>query len=148
MNQSFLKRSAETLLLLAGAWILYTACWEFYNIAWGSGIWLGQFSFKWALAFFSFVLFCVFCLAASASILWIPYKFTTFFDRLAEFRERLGVVRWVIVILILIAPVGLLQYTFYGAVLGPYLRILLWILATILLGSLLTQRTRELLTWP
>jgi hypothetical protein len=149
MNRSLFKGSENALLLLVSIWMLYTACWEFYNIAWGSGIWLGQFSFKWAMAFFIFVVFCVFCLGAVAAILWSPQRSVPVFYRLSNFRERLGPVRWALAILALIVPVWLLQYTFYGAVLyRPYLRILLWGLSTLLLGSLLTRGTKELLTWP
>jgi hypothetical protein len=73
---------------------------------------------------------------------------TSLIDRFSHFRERLGFVRWVLAILILIIPVWLLQYTFYGAVLyRPYLRILLWGLSTVFLGSLFTRGTRELLAW-
>src|SRR5688500_2499303 len=114
MSRSLFKGSENALLLLVGIWMLYTACWELYNIAWGSGIWLGQFSFKWAMAFFIFVVFCVFCLGAVAAILWSPQRSVPVFYRLSDFRERLGPVRWVLVILALIVPVWLLQYTFYG----------------------------------
>lgn len=149
MNRSLLKGSGNVLLLLAGIWMLYTACWEFYNIAWGSGIWLGQFSFKWALAFFVFVLFCIFCLCAVVIIFWSPQRLESAFYRLSNFRGRLGFVRWVLVIIILIVPVWFLQYTFYGAVIHrPYLRILLWGLSTIFLGIILTRGTKELLSWP
>jgi len=148
MNRSFLKRPENALLLLAGIWMLFTACWEFYNIAWGSGIWLGQFSFKWALAFFVFVLFCVFCLGAIVIIFRSPQILAPTFYRLSSFRERLGLIRWVLVILTLIIPIWLLQYTFYGAVIyRPYLRILLWGISTIFLGSILTRGTKELLSW-
>src|SRR3990172_3704744 len=126
MNRSLLTRSENTLLLLAVAWVLYGAYREFYSIAWGSGIWLGQFSFKWALAFFVFALFCVFCLGTVVILLWSPQRLTSLIDRFSSFRERLGFVRWALAIVTLIAPVWLLQYTFYGAVLyKPYLRILL-----------------------
>lgn len=137
------------LIILSSGWVLYKACVEFYQIAWGSGIWLGQFSLKWALAFFVFLLFCVLCLAAVAAIIWSPRISASIFYRLSDFRERLGPVRWVIAILILIIPVWFLQYTFYGVVIyRPYLRILLWGLSTLFLGSLLTRGTKELLTWP
>src|SRR3972149_527384 len=149
MNRSLLTRSENTLLLLAVAWVLYGAYREFYSIAWGSGIWLGQFSFKWALAFFVFVLFCVSCLGAAAATLWSPHRSAPIFHRLSNFRERLSLVRWVLAILALIVPAWILQYTFYGAVLyRPCLRILLWGLSTLLLGSLLTRGTKQLLTWP
>ena len=142
-------RSAKPLLLLAlSSWLLAFSVVEFETIAWGSGIWLGQFSFKWALAFLVFVLFCVFCLGTVVILLWSPQRLTALMGRFLSFRERLGSVRWALAIVTLIAPVWLLQYTFYGAVLyKPYLRLLLWGLSTIFLGSLLTRGTKELLTW-
>ncbi|HET9589044.1 MAG TPA: hypothetical protein VFO91_09680 [Anaerolineales bacterium] len=149
MYRSLLRRPANALLLLAGIWMLYVACWEFYHIAWGSGIWLGQFSFKWALAFLSFVLFCVFCAGVVAILLWSPQRLTSHSYRLSAIRERLGPLRWVLALLVLIVPVWFLQYTFYGAVLHrPYLRILLWSLAALSLGVLLTRGIKEFLTWP
>lgn len=128
--------------------MLYIACWEFYNIAWGSGIWLGQFSFKWALAFFTFVLFCIFCLSVLAITLLSPERLVSGVFYLSNFRARLGFLRWVLVLLALIAPVWLLQYTFYGAVLyRPYLRILSWGFSTFFVAVLLTKGTKELFSW-
>jgi hypothetical protein len=141
--------SAKPFLILAlSSWVLAFSVVEFETIAWGSGIWLGQFSFKWALAFLVFVLFCVSWLGSVVVLLWSPERLTSLIDRFSHFRERLGLVRWILAILILISPVWLLQFTFYGAVLyRPYLRILLWGLSTVFLGSLLTKGTKELLTW-
>ena len=147
--QRYFHSTKPLLILALSSWLLAFSVVEFETIAWGSGIWLGQFSFKWALAFFVFGLFCVFCFGSIVTLLWSPQRFAPIFYGLSNFRERLGSVRWVLAILILIIPVWLLQYTFYGAVLSrPYLRILLWGLSTLLLGSLLTRGTKELLTWP
>jgi len=146
--QRYIHSTKPLLILALSSWLLAFSVVEFETIAWGSGIWLGQFSFKWALAFFVFVLFCVFCLGAVVILLWTPQRLASLIGRFSSFRERLGFVRWVLAIVILIVPVWLLQYTFYGAVLyRPYLRILLWGLSTIFLGSLLTRGTKELLTW-
>lgn len=148
MYRPHIRRPENILLLLVGTWMLYVACWEFYNIAWGSGIWIGQFSFKWALAFFTFVLFCVLCLSAIAITLWSPDRLASVVSYLSNFRARLGFLRWVLVVLALIAPVWLLQYTFYGAVIQrPYLRILFWGLSTFIVAVLLTRGKKELLTW-
>src|SRR5215216_3286249 len=130
------------LIVLLSGWVLYRACTEFYQIAWGSGIWIGQFSFKWALAFLAFILFCIFCWGAVVILLWFPRRLTFVTSRFSNFRERLGFVRWVLAILTLIVPIWLLQYTFYGAIIyRPYLRILFLILSTILVGALLTRVT-------
>src|SRR5688500_8547865 len=131
------------LIVLLSGWVSYKAGAEFYQIAWGSGIWLGQFSFKWALAFFVFVLFCVFCFFAVVTLLWSPHQLGSILDRLSNLHERLSPVRWVLAILILIITVWLLQYTSYGAVLyRRYLRILLWGLSTIFVGLLLARGTK------
>jgi len=136
------------LIVLLSGWVLYRACAEFYQIASGSGIWIGQFSFKWALAFLAFILFCAFCLGAVVIRLWFPRRLTFATSRSSNFRERLGFVRWVLAIVALIVPIWLLQYSFYGAVIyRPYLRILFWILSTIFVGVLLTRGTKEFLTW-
>ena len=146
--QRYFHSTKPLLILALSSWLLAFSVVEFETIAWGSGIWLGQFSFKWALAFFVFVLFCVFCLGTVVILLWSPQRLTSLIYRFSSFRERLGFVRWALAIVTLIAPVWLLQYTFYGAVIyKPYLRILLWGLSTIFLGSLLTRGTKELLTW-
>jgi len=47
------------ILLLLFAYLLTSASVEFWNITWGTGEWLGQFSFKWALFFLAFVLACM-----------------------------------------------------------------------------------------
>jgi len=146
--QKYFNFSKPFLILALSAWLLAFSVVEFETIAWGSGIWLGQFSFKWALAFFTFVLFCVFCLGVVAITLWSPHRLTSVIADLSNVRERLGFFRWVLVVLTLIAPVWLLQYTFYGAVLyRPYLRILLWGLSTVFVAVLLTRGTKQLLTW-
>ena len=37
--------------LLLSTYLLTAAAVEFWNITWGTGAWLGQFSLKWCLAF-------------------------------------------------------------------------------------------------
>lgn len=40
-----LQNYLEKILLTLGvAWVLYGACGEFYQIAWGTGTWRGEFS--------------------------------------------------------------------------------------------------------
>ena len=55
-NDLFVKRSA---LFTLAAYLLTASAVEFWNITWGTGDWLGQFSFKWLAAFVLFVLFAV-----------------------------------------------------------------------------------------
>jgi len=54
------------------AYVLLQACFEFFHITWGTGLWLGEFSSKWGLAFFTFVIFCAFCLLGATFFLSNP----------------------------------------------------------------------------
>lgn len=129
MKQSFPGWSRYLLLILT-AWLLSGAVFEFYNIGWGTGIWLGQFAPSWFAAFMVFALFSIVILVAVTGILWQPQRFENAFVLLVTLRSELGVLRWLLAVLLLFFPVYLLQYTFWGIVLhGPYLRIFLvtWI---------------------
>jgi hypothetical protein len=122
---------------------------EFERIAWGTGVWLGQFAFTWAVALFLFGLFGLLCLTLIWLILWSPHRLEKVFRFLLGFRERLGSLRWVLVLLFLLLPVYFLQYTFWGKVLhGPFLRILLAGFSSILLGWALTKDKNSFINWP
>ncbi len=122
---------------------------EFERIAWGTGVWLGQLSLKWALALLLFGLFCVLSLALARTILWSPQRFAGAFGFLSSFRDRSGLFRWILAILFLALPVYFLQYTFWGKVLhGPFLRILLAGFSSLLLGWLLTKDANKFISWP
>lgn len=148
MNRSITKTSLNILLLLITAWVLFLAGVQLYNIAWGTGVWLGQFAPKWALAFLLFIVFCVLSLAGLEIILRAPQKLGRIFEWLAWLRDKLGFFRWVFAFLLLLLPVYVLQYTFWGIVLHePYLRILLAGLCAVLVGWLITKQAEGVLSW-
>ena len=142
--------SLKRLFLFAlSAYILTWSIVEFQRIAWGTGIWLGQFSLKWALALSLFTLFCILCLAVIWMVLWSPQRLEKISDFLLSLREKLGPVRWILAALFLLFPVYFLQYTFWGKVLHePYLRILLASFSSILLGWVLTKDRNSFISWP
>lgn len=136
-----------TVIALA-AFLLTAASYEFWNITWGTGVWLGQFSLKWAVAFALFVLFCVACLEGIVLVLWQNERMLTALTRAANLRNKLGVLRWVLSAIILIIPVWILQQTAWGLVIhGQYLRLLLWAVSAVLLGTLLTHSDEKPLNW-
>lgn len=136
------------LVIALATFILTTSGLEFYNITWGTGVWLGLFSFKWAFAFFLFMAFCAACLFGTILVLWRNEKMSALLRRLAGLRGRLGVIRWVIAAVVLFMPVWFLQYTPWGLIMdGPYLRLLLWTVSAGLLGFLLTSGTDEPIGW-
>ncbi|MCL4261411.1 MAG: hypothetical protein KJZ52_12380, partial [Anaerolineales bacterium] len=137
------------LLIIALATFLLTAAsLEFYNIAWGTGEWLGEFSLKWFAAFVLFEAFCVACLEATIFTTWRNEQFYSVLARVAKLRNKLGVVRWFLSAVVLILPIWILQYTAWGLVLhGQYLRWLLWAASGILLGFLLTRSDEHAVEW-
>jgi hypothetical protein len=136
-------------LFVLSAYILIWSILEFQGIAWGTGVWLGQLSLKWALALFLFGLFCILCLVIIGMILWSPQRLEGVFKFLSSFRDRVRPVRWLFVITFLIIPVYFLQYTFWGKVLhGPFLRILVAGFSSILIGWILTKDKHSFISWP
>lgn len=132
-------RWALVLSIIAAAWILIGAATEFYQIAWGTGIWLGQFAPSWFGLFVLFVLFCVSILLIVALLFWQPQKFDRVLTFLASLRNRLGILRWFVFAVVLLIPVCILQYTFWGIVLhGFYLRLVLVVLCSIIAAWLAT----------
>ena len=141
------EQAAKILWVVVFAYILIRACIEFYAVAWGTGIWLGEFSFKWGLGFFAFVLFCLLSWTGSALVMWKPSIFGEVVDRIISFRKKISFLCWVIVLALLILPVWFLQYTPWGLVFrGLYFRLLLWFFVT--MGMALFLKTGErLMSW-
>lgn len=136
-------------LFLLSAYVLTWSILEFERIAWGTGVWLGQFALTWAVALLLFGLFCILCLVVIGLILWSPQRLETTLRFVLSLRARLGSVRWILAALFLFIPVYFLQYTFWGKVLhGPFLRILLAGFSSILLGWVLTKDRSSFINWP
>jgi hypothetical protein len=135
-------------LLAVSAMILLGSIVEFQRIAWGTGVWLGQLSLKWALALLVFGLFCIVLLAGTTISLWSPHRLERAVGGLSAFRARLGAVRFVLALVVLLVPVYVLQYTYWGKVLhGPFLRVLLAGISAMLVGWLLTIDRSSLIRW-
>ena len=136
------------LVLVGFGYILIRACIEFYNIAWGSGNWLGEFSLKWGVGFFAFILFCILSWVTASFLFFGRNVFVGWDERIVLFREKLGMFRWLVVLALLVFPVWFLQYTPWGVVFrGLYLRVFLWIYVAFGLAVFL-QSGERLLKWP
>ena len=137
------------LLLVLFAYLLTASTVQFWNITWGTGEWLGQFSLKWGFAFLVFVLFCLAALIGARFALFDPDRLAGFSGPFLTLRQQLGFARWVLSLVILIFPVWLLQYTAWGVIIDePALRLLLWAASAVILGSLLTRDDQRVLSWP
>jgi len=145
-RQSSTRLWSRVLAVFVSIVLLIGASTEFYQIGWGTGVLVGQFAPTWFGAFLAFVVFCAACLATLIVLLWQPQKLEPIISFLTVFRNRLGIARWLMVILVLFIPVLVLQYTFWGLVLhGLYLRIMLVVWVILLAGWLFS--TRRFMDW-
>jgi hypothetical protein len=141
------EQVARVLLAVLFAYILTRASLEFYAIAWGTGVWLGEFSFKWFFGFLVFVLFCILAWTSVVLVMRRSFDFKPFADKLVSVRHKLGMFRWLIAIALLLFPVWFLQFTPWGvAFRGLYLRFVLWILVALGLAVFL-KSGEPLLSW-
>src|SRR3990172_9129305 len=126
--KSIYKALIKTLLTVSLAWVLWGACSEFYQIAWGTGEWVGEFSRTWAVLYYVFVFMCIVLLIFIFFFIWKKKVFAHYIDRFVVLRRNLGNFRWILWLVIFIAPVWLFQFTVWGVVLQEfYIRILVWI---------------------
>ena len=139
----------RSLVTLLAAWILWNACVEFFNIAWGEGTWLGQFSAKLGPAFFVLALACGVIFIAIILSLWWPAKIRPLFQRFAKYRDRLGWWRWLFLAAFLAYLMWLAQYSYWGGVLtGTHLRLLLLLSLISVSGALITRDQEQLIRLP
>lgn len=127
------------MLLILAAVILISSCLEFYSVASGTGNWWADFSFKWALFFIAFDLFCLLILAILILALWFPPTLTRLARPAIDLRNRLGMLRWLAIALILILPIWLFQYSLWGIVFHGPVRLVVWGMAAVSTGFLLTR---------
>ncbi len=149
MNQARVKAILlKSIIFLLSAGILAGAAVEFYNVSWGTGAWWGEFSLKWGMLFFLFVIFCVICLLVTALVLWRKRKTEPFLERLATLRGGMGFFRWLAAFVVLILPVWFFQYSPWGvAFKGPYLRLMVGCIAILFLAFFLTRDAAKAWAW-
>ena len=148
MNKTTLEKNLlKILIFLLAAMILYRAGNEFYEIAWGTGTWRGEFSRTWAVLYYLFVAFCVLAFLFTALIVWNPKFFEPFTRHVVTARQRLGNFRWLLWTVVLVFPPWFFQYTFWGFVFQKfYIRLIIWIITVCLLAIFASKR-EQLVGW-
>ena len=138
----------KAVLMLLAAALLAGAVSEFYNVAFGTGLWLGGFSLKWGAAFLAFTSLCLVSWLVAAQVLWQPARFETVSAILVRWRTRLGIFRWLALAFVLAAPIWFLQYSPWGVVFSrDSTRLLIWLLAVLLAAFLLERGVTRVWTW-
>ncbi|GAB4570948.1 MAG: hypothetical protein Fur0017_18650 [Anaerolineales bacterium] len=146
MKRSSIKFGNLTAITVA-AWVLVGACIEFYNVAWGTGKAVGEFSPKWLVLFAFFILLNAVLYAGVGLAAFQRERFLSLFQKAITFRNKLSFTRWLLVILFLSLPAWFLQRTMWGIVFdGVYFRLLLWALVVSLLSFFIT-RGNSLIDW-
>jgi hypothetical protein len=141
------KNLGKFSLLAIFAFLVLKSCFGFQNIAWGTGIWWGEYSLKWASAFFIYIVVCVFFVVITGFLLWYGERFQKFFEKMIIFRGRLGRLRWLPALFVFVLPVWFFQYTLWGLVFSDiYIRILIWGLIVFGLAFFITKGN-VLLSW-
>jgi len=119
----------------------------FQKIAWGTGVWYGEYSLKWGALFFVYVAVCVFVVIAAWLLLWYKDHLFTFLGKLIAVRESFGVARWFLIIGVFVAPIWFFQYTPWGVVFTDvYIRIFTWAVVIVFL-SFLASNGKKMIGW-
>lgn len=129
------------------SYLMFESARGFQKIAWGSGVWWGEYSMAWGVAYMIYVALSILIVILVWGTLFRLQNFQPVFDRLIAFREKLGNARWLPVLLILIFPVWLFQYALWGLVFSDiYIRILVWGIVVITL-SFFIKKGSTLFGW-
>ncbi|MBI3151542.1 MAG: hypothetical protein HYZ21_05385 [Chloroflexi bacterium] len=125
------------ILWLAVAYVAIRSVLAFQKIAWGTGVWYGEYSLKWGVLYFLFFIVCAFMVVAVWLLLWRRDNINALLEKLIAIRERLGIARWLFVVPIFFAPVWFFQYTPWGVVFSDvYIRLLTWVFVAAFLSFL------------
>jgi hypothetical protein len=143
-----MKQNTGRFLLFAFiSYLIFQASQEFQKIAWGTGIWRGEFSLTWAVLYYSFIAFCVLLFALAILYIWNNKFIVPIVERVVAVRERAGNFRWLLWFVVLIAPVWFFQYTPWGFVFQKFhIRIFIWII-TVCLLTVISSRHNQLAGW-
>ncbi|MEP7133962.1 MAG: hypothetical protein ABI904_03420 [Chloroflexota bacterium] len=142
------NKTAKILMFAGTLWWALFACGEVYNVSWGTGNWLGQFSPKWFVLFIFFLFAWVLLIVIIRFALWSPQRLEPVVKLLSSFRSKLGYVRWIFAICLLFLPIYFLQYTYWGIVLhGVYVRLLMSAFSAVLSAWLITENKNEFINW-
>lgn len=136
MKINFIK----ILILISTIYIFFMAILGFEEISSGTGTLLNMYSLKWGIGLLSFILLCVAFLILIVRVLWRAETFLPLGKKLIIFREKLGIARFGLAVLVFVAPIFVFQFTVWGVVFSDlYIRVMMWAIVIILLTFLISN---------
>ncbi len=137
----------RTAFTICAALIFAGACSDFFNIAWGTGDWVGEFSRTWIFLYALFVIITLAFVVITYLCVWKSKLVELLLRKLIDVRNSLGGFRWLLWALILFAPVWFFQYTPWGVVFQKlYIRLFIWLVMVCLL-TIISSKGQILAGW-
>lgn len=142
-------RSRGKDVLWAGALVFALGAFvEAFQIAWGSGQFIGALSLKWSLTLLGYLL-------AAAALLWAmwrslhtPQAALVQRNRILDGLARIPGLRWVLAVAFIVLPWFFIFYSPWGELFsGFFARSVLYILAVAMTALLLTRGRAQLVSW-
>lgn len=127
--------------------LLWNAGLEYFTFSWGSGNWLGAFTLKRGIGFITLILIWLLILLVIGMGLWHWERTNRLEQKIIRLREHMGWLRWLLVGVVLVTPVWLLQFSYFGSVIDwSYMRLTLFLVAGGVVGVLVTRGSKSLIT--
>lgn len=136
MKNNFIK----ILILITSMYVFVMAILGFEKISSGTGTLLNMYSPKWGIGLLSFILFCIAFLILIVRVLWRTETPNSLVKKLIIFREKLGIARLGLAVLVFVAPILIFQFTVWGVVFSDlYIRVIAWALTIALFTFLISN---------
>jgi hypothetical protein len=140
----YTEKVLTTFVILLG---VLGSCFDFFDIAQGTGNWIEKFSMTWALFFLIYCILSLTILLLLFSVIWWDQNYIKIARNLIIFRGAIRPGRWLIVFLVFIFPVWFFQFTVLGIVFhGIFIRLLIWAVVVFLVAFLSTEENL-LVSW-
>jgi hypothetical protein len=132
------QKIAATLLIVTG---IAGSCFDFFDIAQGTGTWFAEMAPSWALILAVYCFGSLVTLSVILRIIWRDQTYMAVTEKLITFRDSAGLWRWLASIFVFIFPIWLFQFSVLGIVFqGFFIRSLIWMVELFLFTFLVTQK--------
>lgn len=143
---NFLFRLAATYFICK---VLIEAANEYFEYAWGYGSWLGGFTLNGAIGLIALVLAWAMLFALIMLRLWLYDRTIRIEGVLSSWRNRLGPLCGLIIIIPLLTPLWFMQYSRWGGeFIGLPFRLVVFLVSSYMVCVLLTRSQTKLVTLP